>query len=79
MVLIKTTLGKLWDSYAGKQQSGRVECPVTVQHRGDATHIYNGFGCIRLEKISKLVKGKKGFQGEAVVKGRRDTEFYIQD
>lgn len=79
MVYIKVTLGNLWNLYGNGQDSGRVECPVAVQYKGEATHIYCGYGSIRLEKIGKLQSGKKGFQGEEITKGSYDTVVSIAD
>ena len=69
---IKMTLDSLWHAYAGRAQSGRVECPVSIADFGDervATHIYRGYGSIRLERIEGAPEAGKGFQGEAVVQG----------
>ncbi len=79
MVYIKTTLGKLWNVFGNNKDSGRGECPITVRYRGEATHIYRGYGVIRLEKIKKLESGKKGFQGEEIAKGTYDAEITIED
>lgn len=65
---INLTLGSLWRAYAGSRTSGRVECPVEVFQQGSATHIYRGYGVIRLERIGTL-EARKGFQGEVVVQG----------
>ena len=69
-VMITTTLAQLWNTWGNGADSGRVPCPIVArQHRLDpaftATHLYCGYGQIRLESIKgQPVKGRKGFQGE---------------
>lgn len=63
---IRISLADLWAAYAGRTTaSGRVACPVTTPH-GAATHIYKGFGAIRLEAISGKPQGGRGFQGAEI-------------
>ena len=75
----------LWKAYSGGSTSGRVECPVSTNY-GDASHIYRGYGSITLEKVSHLIKGKKGTQGVALSsvpiygpKYLTDASLLIQD
>lgn len=63
---IGITLAALWAIYAGAARNGRVACPITVRGRGEATHIYQGFGTIRLERITGNPASGKGFQGEEI-------------
>ena len=56
------TLKELWSCY-GKGSSGRFECDITMADGRHVTHIYKGYGVLRLEQITKLILGKKGFQG----------------
>lgn len=61
---MQISLWKLWEAYGSGRRSGRVECPITLYDGREATHIYRGYGTIRLERISDVVANKKGFQGE---------------
>jgi hypothetical protein len=73
-VSIGITLASLWAAYANKAgkvaESGRFPCPVTVRGRAAATHIYQGFGAIRLERINGNPAPGKGFQGEEIAAAR---------
>jgi hypothetical protein len=77
---IKTSVSSLWQSYAGRAQSGRFACPVTIVVYGQeikVTHIYRGYGKTRLEQINGTPRPGKGFQGEDVTP--RNPEFLILD
>lgn len=65
-VCIGITLERLWQAYAPGKQTGRFACPITLEDGRQATHIYQGFGALRLEIVSsrELNNGKKGFKGE---------------
>lgn len=83
-VCIKITLGQLWSAYATKP-TGRFPCPVTLKDGREATHIYSGFGKIRLEQVTEreINNGKKGFKGVCLAEvGHFDSwapELWIQD
>lgn len=66
---IDITLASLWAAYSNHAASGRFACPVTTPH-GTATHIYRGFGAIRLENITGAPQRGKGFQGEEIAFAR---------
>ena len=63
----ETTLKQLWEKH-GKGESGRYPCRVKLSGYEESTHIYRGYGIIRLEQIESLVPGKKGFQGRELVR-----------
>lgn len=80
---ISITLKELWQAY-GRGDSGRYECPITMADGREVSHIYRGYGVIRLEKIEKLILGKKGFQGKEIAYDEIynrgcDRVFKIQD
>jgi len=86
MAIIETTMWKLWSAYSGNLESGRVECPVTVRQNRhpnslafEATHIYCGYGKIRLERIEGTPQKKKGFQGIGCPLGNKDGRIFIED
>ena len=77
------TLKELWKTY-GRGESGRFKCPITMADGQEVTHIYQGYGVIRLEYISRLIPGKKGFQGRGIAydeiyNHNRDRVFKIRD
>jgi hypothetical protein len=88
---IATNLAALWGAYAGVgQASGRFPCPVRVlPYRGapigeaaEATHIYRGFGAIRLERIAGPVAPGKGFRGDEIASApatRATARLFITD
>jgi hypothetical protein len=59
---IRISLAALWAAY-GRRESGRVECPIRLADGQTVTHIYRGFGAIRLENINGTPKRHRGFQG----------------
>lgn len=71
--IIKISAINLWEAYAPNKTSGRVECPIDTQY-GPITHLYLGYGALRLERITKLTKAK-GFQGEAVYQFKFPSEM----
>jgi hypothetical protein len=78
--LIRTSVPELWRVYGGDKPSGRFECPISVVDAGEeitVTHIYRGYGQIRLERIEGHPFPRKGFQGENVTP--RDHKFLIRD
>jgi hypothetical protein len=79
-VLIRTSVPELWQAYGGGRPSGRFECPITVVEFGEnvkVTHIYRGYGQIRLKRIVSRPLSRKSFQGENVTP--RDHKFLIRD
>jgi hypothetical protein len=79
-VLIRTSVPELWKAYGKGKPSGRFECPIIVVDGGEeitVTHIYRGYGHIRLERIAGQPRDRKGFQGDDVTP--RNHEFLIRD
>lgn len=74
---ITLTMAKLWTTYAGSKTSGRVPCPIATPN-GVVTHLYRGYGVIRLEAISDVLP-IKGFQGTCILQGRPWDLVWIYD